>query len=102
MAIGGDTAKHGMGCIQMQGRLALGRIRHAGQQPAREAPGQRHLANAGRAGDQPGVVQPAGTRCLRHGRGGAFMAKKFRIGARFRQAHSLAPSLWRKVSMMEA
>ena len=57
-------------------------LRASGQQEAGEAEGQRRLANAGRATDQPGMGQPSGAGGRDQGLLGGRMAHQVGIGPR--------------------
>ena len=52
MAADGDAPEYGGGGVEYQGVTGV----HAGEQAAGEAVGERGLADAGCAGDEPGVV----------------------------------------------
>ena len=82
MRAGGDAAEHRVRRLQRQVRFR--RCRHTGQQAAREAVGQRGLADAVGAGDQPGMVHPTRAHRLEQRGLGGFVAEQVRVGARFR------------------
>jgi hypothetical protein len=73
MGPGGDAAEH----------RVVGPHSPVGEQAARETIGERGLADASGAGDEPGMVQPAAGVGLRPDMLGRFMAEQLRVGARF-------------------
>ena len=88
MGGGSDSAEDRMAFRQEQRRLAGRARRHPGQQPAGEAEGQRRLADAGRPGDQPGMMHPARERGFLQRPGRIVMADE--VGGRPRLAHRSA------------
>ena len=79
VAGGGDAAEGRVVGVEIQA-VAGGA---AGQQEAGEAVGERGLADAVRAGDQPGVVQAAGAHGVQQRGLGGFVAEQERVGAGF-------------------
>ena len=86
VAAGGDATEGGVGGVEVQAVVR----RAAGQQEAGEAVGERRLADAVRAGDQPGVVQAAGAHGVQQRDLGGLVAEQNGVGAGIGGGHPVS------------
>ncbi len=97
MAARGDAAEHGMlgrdGERDRRRREQAGGGRALGEEEAREAEGERRLADAARAAQQPGMRQPAGAVRLQQRRLGHLVPEQQRVVARRHDRLRLASGL---------